>query len=76
MDEEPEPLAGHLFFLPGNRWRYLRYELSPNLTSGKMKMMFQTLVDCGLELGTILEKSLVMKRLLKSKLSWLGAVEM
>jgi cytochrome P450 family 6 len=56
-DEEFEPLTGHLFFLPGNRWRNLRFKLTPTFTSGKMKMMFQTLVDCGHELGTILEKS-------------------
>jgi cytochrome P450 family 6 len=57
MDEELEPLTGHLFLLPGNRWRNLRIKLSPTFTSGKMKMMFQTLVDCGNELGSILEKS-------------------
>jgi len=57
MDEELEPLSGHLFVLPGKRWRNLRVKLSPTFTSGKMKMMFQTLVDCGIELGSILEKS-------------------
>ena len=57
MDEELEPLSGHLFMLPGRRWRNLRVKLSPTFTSGKMKMMFQTLVDCGIELGSILEKS-------------------
>jgi len=57
MDEELEPLSGHLFLLPGMRWRNLRVKLSPTFTSGKMKMMFQTLVDCGIELGSILEKS-------------------
>jgi len=57
MDEELEPLSGHLFVLPGKRWRNLRNKLSPTFTSGKMKMMFQTLVDCGIELGSILEKS-------------------
>ena len=57
IDEETEPLTGHLFLLRGNRWRNLRVKLSPTFTSGKMKMMFQTLVECGHELGSILEKS-------------------
>ncbi|PSN38879.1 hypothetical protein C0J52_18964 [Blattella germanica] len=55
MDEEKEPLSGHLFLLPGTRWRNLRVKLSPTFTSGKMKMMFQTLVDCGVELGGLVE---------------------
>jgi cytochrome P450 family 6 len=57
MDEELEPMTGHLFLLPGNRWRNLRIKLSPTFTSGKMKMMFQTFVECAQELGSILEKS-------------------
>jgi cytochrome P450 family 6 len=56
IDEEIEPLTGHLFLLRGSRWRNLRVKLSPTFTSGKMKMMFQALVDCGHELGSILEK--------------------
>jgi len=57
IDAEREPLTGHLFLLRGNRWKNLRVKLSPTFTSGKMKMMFQTLVECGHELGSILEKS-------------------
>jgi cytochrome P450 family 6 len=56
-DEDIDPLIGHLFLLSGKRWRNLRVKLSPTFTSGKMKMMFQTLVDCGKELVSILEKS-------------------
>ena len=47
-----------------------------NLYFGKMKMMFQTLVENGLQLGTNLEKRLVMKKLLKSKISFPGTVQM
>jgi cytochrome P450 family 6 len=67
VDEVVEPLAGHLFFLRGNKWRNLRAKLSPTFTSGKMKMMFQTLVDCGLELGSILEKSASNEEVIEMK---------
>ncbi|XP_023727329.1 probable cytochrome P450 6a14 [Cryptotermes secundus] len=55
MNEEVEPLTGNLFSLPGKRWRNLRVKLSPTFTSGKMKMMFQRLVECGDELKLCLE---------------------
>jgi len=67
MDEELEPLSGHLFLLPGKRWRNLRVKLSPTFTSGKMKMMFQTLLDCGIELGSILEKSASNEEIIEIK---------
>lgn len=55
INEEKEPLQGHLFSLSGSRWRNLRVKLSPTFTSGKMKMMFGTVADCGRELQLCLE---------------------
>ncbi|XP_069672099.1 probable cytochrome P450 6a14 [Periplaneta americana] len=67
MNEEWEPLSGHLFLLPGNKWRKLRAKLTPTFTSGKMKMMFHTLVDCGQELGECLTETAKSEEVIEIK---------
>ncbi|RZB40440.1 p450 domain containing protein, partial [Asbolus verrucosus] len=57
-----DPLNGHLFNLEDAKWRNMRIKLTPTFTSGKMKMMFQTLADCAVGLKDIMDDSAVNQR--------------
>jgi cytochrome P450 family 6 len=56
FDKEADPLVVNFFMLNSEERKKLRSKLSPTLTSGKMKIMFQTLLDCGQELEKYFEE--------------------
>lgn len=58
FNEEVDPLSGHLFFLPGERWRQLRAKLSPTFTSGKLKQMFPLLSEIVDELIKVCDRTI------------------
>lgn len=55
-NEKVNPLSAHIFAVGGTRWRFLRTNLTPTFTSGKMKLMFHTIVDCTAPLVKAIEE--------------------
>ncbi|XP_055696262.1 cytochrome P450 6a9-like [Lutzomyia longipalpis] len=55
MNEKDDPLSGNIFALPGQRWKNLRIKFSPTFSSGKIKMMQETINAVAKELQNYLE---------------------
>ncbi|XP_049832528.1 probable cytochrome P450 6a13 [Schistocerca gregaria] len=56
-NNEQEPLNHNLLFIGGSKWKRLRTKLTPTFTTGKLKMMCQTMQDCGREMVEVLADS-------------------
>ncbi|XP_053692628.1 uncharacterized protein LOC128741078 [Sabethes cyaneus] len=66
-NEKDDPLTGHLVALDGVRWKNLRAKLTPTFTSGKMKMMFPTIMAVADEFQKTLSREVVKSEELEIK---------
>lgn len=52
------PLSNNLFFMENPQWKIMRNKLSPAFTSGKLKLMYDQIKECGNELMNNINKHL------------------
>lgn len=58
ISEDQGLLSYGLFQLRGQAWRSVRYKISPAFTSGKLKLMFNGMIDCTDDLIKLIEVNL------------------
>ncbi|XP_058788782.1 uncharacterized protein LOC131662839 [Phymastichus coffea] len=66
-NEKVDPLSGHLFLLPGEKWRKLRAKLTVTFTSGKLKQMFPLIKEIGDELIKVCDQTITKENIIEFK---------
>lgn len=66
-NEVDDPLTAHLVNLEDDEWRSLRSKLTPTFTSGKLKMMFPTMVAIADNLNSTLEVEIAKTKTVEIK---------
>ncbi|CRL05219.1 CLUMA_CG018250, isoform A [Clunio marinus] len=70
-NEQDDPLSAHLLAIEGQKWKDRRIKLTPIFTSGKMKMMFNTINEIGEKFVKAIEKDLKLSEELEVS-EWLA----
>jgi len=55
-DAKRDPLSANLLFMAGDDWKSMRTKLTPAFTTGRVKYMFSTVLDCISKLELQIEK--------------------
>lgn len=55
-NEDIDPMSNNLLLQNGEKWKHNRSKLTPAFSSGKLKGMFKTIVDCGGSLQKYINK--------------------
>lgn len=56
INEEKDPLSANLYALQGDKWKNRRSKIGPAFTAGKVKLMFETVVETCQELIDVLDE--------------------
>ncbi|CAH1111480.1 unnamed protein product [Psylliodes chrysocephalus] len=57
INEDADAITGNLFNLKNEKWKNIRSKLTPTFTTGKIKMMFDTMTQCIKGLEKILDEN-------------------
>lgn len=68
VDPEQDTLSANLFHIYGEPWKAMRSKLTPAFTSGKLRMMFPILLNCGEQLQHFTHENTIAGKPLDLKL--------